>query len=141
MVMLAPTTAIRATAAVSPSRQVPGRGLIASASSASSSWTAAVSQRAHPGGSRRRSIRSRRIPDSATYGANTARASVSPATGDTTAVTVSRHTTATHTPGRPPSSTTRRWNATCPATTALSPSSAARLNTFEPITTPAPMLD
>jgi hypothetical protein len=31
-----------------------------------------------------------------------------------------------------------RWIRTWPATTALKPSSAARLRTFEPITTPTP---
>jgi hypothetical protein len=55
-------------------------------------------------------------------------------------VTVSRVTTATHTAGTPASSTTRRWKAIQPATTAARPSSAARLKTFDPMITPAPTL-
>ncbi len=45
MTALAPTTAISAAIAAIASRQVPGRGLIASASSVSSSCTAATSHR------------------------------------------------------------------------------------------------
>ena len=66
--------------------------------------------------------------------------SASPAAGATTAATVSRHTRATHTAGTPDRTTTRRWKPIHPATTAASPSSAARLNTLDPITTPAPTL-
>ena len=66
MTVLAPTTAISAATAATASRQVPGRGLIASASSVSSSWTAATSHRPHLAGNRRRSIRARRIPRTAT---------------------------------------------------------------------------
>ena len=58
--------------------------------------------------------------------------------GERTAVTTSRQTAAIHIATAPPSSTTRRCSAIWPATTAERPSSAARLNTFEPITTPAP---
>src|SRR5207245_2640696 len=94
----------------------------------------------HPAGSRRRSIRTRLIPSTATYGTSTTAASASPATGATTAATVSRHTAATHTAGTPDRTTTRRWKPTHPATTAASPSSAARLNTFDPMITPAPTL-
>jgi len=53
---------------------------------------------------------------------------------------VSRHTAATHTAGTPARTTTRRWKPIHPATTAARPSSAARLNTFDPMTTPAPTL-
>ena len=140
MTVLAPTTAISAASAATASRQVPGRGLIASASSVSSSWTAATSHRIHRAGNRRRSIRARRIPSTATYGTSTTAASPSPATGATTAATVSRHTAATHTAGTPDRTTTRRWKPIHPATTAASPSSAARLNTFDPMITPAPTL-
>ena len=66
MTVLAPTTAISAATAAIASRQVPGRGLIASASSVSSSWTAATSHRLHRAGNRRLSIRARRIPRTAT---------------------------------------------------------------------------
>ena len=114
--------------------------MIASASSVSSSWTAAISQPDHPGGSRRRSIRARGIPSTAIPGTSTTAVSASPAAGDTTAATTSRHTAAIQIPGIPASSTTRRCRAIRPATTAASPSIAARLNTFEPITTPAPTL-
>ena len=38
----------------------------------------------------------------------------------------------------PPKTTTLRWKLMLPATTAPSPSSAARLKTFDPRTTPAP---
>ena len=96
--------------------------------------------RTHLAGNRRRSIRARRIPSTATYGTSTTAASPSPATGATTAATVSRHTAASHTAGTPDRTTTRRWKPIDPATTAASPSSAARLNTFDPITTPAPTL-
>ena len=65
--------------------------------------------------------------------------STSPTAGAST-VTVSRVMAATHTAGTPASSTTRRWKAIHPATTAARPSSAARLKTFDPITTPAPTL-
>jgi hypothetical protein len=65
MTVLAPTTAVSAVAAASASRQVPGRGRMASASSASSSWTAATSQRVHRAGSRRLSSRACRIPSTA----------------------------------------------------------------------------
>ncbi len=106
--VLAPTTAASATAAVRASRQVPGRGRIASASSSSSSCTAATSHRVHEPGSRSRSIRDRRNPRSTAYGTSTTAARPSPAAGGTTAATVSTHTAATQTPGTPPSSTTRR---------------------------------
>ncbi len=66
MIVLAPTTAISAPAAAIASRQVPRRGLIASASSVSSSCTAATSQRVHRTGSRKPSIRARLIPSTAT---------------------------------------------------------------------------
>ena len=54
-------------------------------------------------------------------------------------VVVTRQTTATHSPTVPPSSTTLRCSAIRPATRAPSPSSAARLNTLEPMMTPAPI--
>ena len=47
---------------------------------------------------------------------------------------------ATQTPTTPPSRTTLRCSAMAPATTAPRPRRAARLNTLEPITTPAPTL-
>ena len=56
MTVLAPTTVISAATAATTSRPVPGRGLIASASSISSSWTAATSHLMHLAGNRRRSI-------------------------------------------------------------------------------------
>ena len=138
--VLAPTTAASAATAARPSRRVPGRGRIAWASSSSSSWTAAASQRRHAAGSRRRPVRARRVPSTAIPGASTTAASTSPPAGGSTPAITSRHTRATQMPGMPPSRTTRRWNRIRPATTAASPSSAARLNTFEPITTPAPTL-
>jgi hypothetical protein len=52
--------------------------------------------------------------------------------------TLTTHTIATHDPAAPPSITTLRWSPMRPATTAPNPSSAARLNTFDPITTPEP---
>ena len=86
------------------------------------------------------SSRARRIPSTAAYGTSTTAVSASPAAGPTTAATASRHTAATHTAGTPASSTTRRWKPIHPATTAANPSRAARLNTLDPITTPAPTL-
>ena len=64
--VLAPTTATSAKTAAIASRQVPRRGLTASASSSSSSCTAATSQRVHRTGSGRPSTRARRIPSTAT---------------------------------------------------------------------------
>ena len=138
--VLAPITTISAATAASASRQPPRRGLIASSSSVSSSWTAATSHRTHWPGSRRCSIRARRMPSTATYGTSTTMVRASPTPGPTTAPTVSRHTAAIHTAGIPARTTTRRWKPIHPATTAASPSSAARLNTLDPITMPAPTL-
>ena len=59
-------------------------------------------------------------------------------TGGTTPSTTVRHTTATATATVPASRTTLRCNPMRPATTAPRPSRAARLNTFDPMTTPAP---
>ena len=94
----------------------------------------------HRAGNRSRSIRARLIPSTATYGTSTTAASPSPAAGAITAATVSRHTAASHTAGTPDRTTTRRWKPIHPATTAASPSSAARLKPFDPMTTPAPTL-
>ncbi len=138
--VLAPITTISAATAAITSRQPPRRGLIAASSSASSSWAAATSHRTHRPGSRSRSIRVRRMPKTATYGTSTTMVRASPAAGPTTAPTVSRHAAAIHTAGIPARTTTRRWKPIHPATTAASPSSAARLNTLDPSTTPAPTL-
>ena len=53
-------------------------------------------------------------------------------------VVVTRQTTATHRAMTPLRATTLRCRAMLPATTPPRPSSAARLNTFEPMMTPAP---
>jgi hypothetical protein len=106
--VLALTTAISAATAATASRQVPRRGLIASASSVSSSWTAATSHRIHLAGSRSRSIRVRCMPSTATYGTSTIAVSASPPAGATTPATVSRHTVATHIAGTPARITTLR---------------------------------
>ncbi len=53
-------------------------------------------------------------------------------------VVVTRQTTATHRAMIPLRATTLRCRAMLPATTPPRPSSAARLNTFEPMMTPAP---
>ena len=53
---------------------------------------------------------------------------------------MTRQTTAIQAPTTPPSRITLRCSAIRPATTAPRPSRAARLNTLEPMTTPAPTL-
>ncbi len=80
------------------------------------------------------------MPRTVTYGTSATAARASPAAGATTAATASRHTAATHTAGTPARTTTRRCKPIHPATTAASPSSAARLNTLDPMITPAPTL-
>ena len=80
------------------------------------------------------------MPSTTRYGTSTAAFASRPASGVSTPTTTSRHIAAIHVPTAPDSSTTRRCSAICPATIAARPSIAARLNTFEPITTPAPTL-
>ncbi len=70
-----------------------------------------------------------------------AAATSSPAAGESSPSTTTRHTTAIGSATAASSTITRRCSPITPATSAPSPSSAARLNTFEPITTPAPMRD
>ena len=96
---VAPTTAISAPAAGSPSRQVPGRRLIASASSVSSSWDHR-DQPARPvsRAARQASPSAPAMPSTATYGIPPPAAPARPP-GHHPAAIVSRHTTATHIAG------------------------------------------
>jgi len=60
--------------------------------------------------------------------------------GDTAPNDVATQHNAVHIATKPPSTTTRRCKAMNPETTAPSPKRAARLNAFEPMTTPAPIV-
>src|SRR5262249_40084494 len=105
--------------------------------STSSSTAATRKCRALPHGTIRGS-RAGLIDSSATYGPKTTTrriaATIASSAPSTSAVAIP----ATSNAAVPLKTSPWRWTATCPATTALSPSNAARLNTFEPTTTPTP---
>ena len=132
-------TIVTAAIATRTSLAPPRRGWIAASSSCSSSLIAATSHRVQVPGNGRRATRPGLSPRTSRYGAKTPSASSSAAKGDTTPSTSIRETPAIHSPTVPPSSTTRRCRAMCPATIPARPISAAMLKTLDPRTTPAPM--
>src|SRR5215469_13744272 len=136
IVMLARMTTTSAAAAAVASLHRPRRGRMACSSSCSSSATADTSQARHRAGRRKPWPR---VPRTATYSASTPPASTRPANGGTAPRTTSAHTTATQTATVPVRATTLRCRPIRPAATAPRPSRAARLKTFEPSTTPAPI--
>ena len=136
MAALAATTTASARTAVAASRGPPFPGWMASASSCSSSATAPASQDRSRGGKGRAERPEGCRADTYTYGASTARARASAATGVIRPVTAAMVRAAIHSATVPSKRTTRRCSLMSPATTAPSPIRAARLNTLEPRTTP-----
>ncbi len=138
MATLASTTTTRAATASSTSTRRPCGGWMISSSSCSSSEMATASHDCQRRAIGRRPSRSRPTPRMIRYGSNTRSTAARPAAGGMAPVVVIRQTAATQSPTTPPSRTTLRCRAMLPATRAPRPSNAARLNTFEPMMTPAP---
>src|SRR5215469_12403971 len=138
MVTLAAITTSSDAPPTAASGHRPRWGRIAGSSSSSSSATAEASQLIHRRGSPKRTRTRQQCARTSTYNATTTAASPSPAAADRTLDTTPTHTPAVPMATIPPRITTLRCRLICPATTAPRPSSAARLNTFDPMTTPAP---
>ncbi len=138
MITLASTTTTRAATARNTSRRRPCGGWMTSSSSCSSSEIATASQPSQRRATGTRRSRLAPAPSRTRYGTRTASTATRPAAGGIVPVVVTRQTAATHRAMTPPRMTTRRCSAMLPATTPPRPSRAARLNTLEPMMTPAP---
>ena len=130
---LAPTTTARVTSATTTSPCC-APATCATSISRSSSVMADRSQRDSAPPPRR----SRRLAARAAYGPRAASTSTAASHAGNTPQIVATQRPATHNETAPVSTMARRWSATRPATTAPRPTSAARLNTLDPTTTPEP---